>query len=166
VQHSDDAPLCPSEALVMPGRFSTGLPSWCPLAIVRLPREKKCPSLNLFTPPGYALAQAVPSARAAWPFPLLRQHWEQPPPAVQAYLRTGQLDLAPLHDLPARVGTLEARLHQDSPALDGCPTPHSGGQPWAALHFSCGQPTPLSGGLPFCWHTLNADTLAPAIARP
>jgi len=80
VQRSDDAPLCPSEALVMPGRFSTGLPSWCPLAIVRLPREKKCPSLNLFTLPGYALAQSVPSARAAWPFPLLRQHWEQPPP--------------------------------------------------------------------------------------
>ncbi len=58
--------------------------------------------------------QPLPSDSAAWPFPFPCQDWEQTPPAVQAYLLTVQHDLAQLHDLQARVETLEARLHQDS----------------------------------------------------
>jgi transposase len=51
---------------------------------------------------------------AAWPFPFSPQDWEQTPPAVQAYLRTVQHDLAQLQDLQGRVAALEARLQQDS----------------------------------------------------
>src|SRR5262249_61530457 len=45
------------------------------------------------------------------PFPLTPQAWEQPPPAVQAYLRTVYVALGQLQD---RVETLEARLRQNS----------------------------------------------------
>ena len=44
-----------------------------------------------------------------WPFPLTLQDWAQPPPAVQASLRTVRDALGQLHE---RVATLEARLQQ------------------------------------------------------
>ena len=51
---------------------------------------------------------------SVWPFPFPHQDWEQTPPAVQAYRRTVQEDLAQRHALQERVAALEARLHQDS----------------------------------------------------
>jgi transposase len=51
---------------------------------------------------------------AVWSFPFPRQDWEHTPPAVQAYLRTVQHDLAQLQALQDRVAVLETRLHQDS----------------------------------------------------
>ena len=51
-------------------------------------------------------------ANVAWPFPFSPQDWEHTPPSVQASLRTMQDDLTQLR---ARVETLEARLHQNSP---------------------------------------------------
>lgn len=95
--------------------------------------------------------QPLPPDHAAWPFPFPRQDWEQTPPAVQAYLRTVQHDLAQLQALQERVAALEARLQQDShtshrpPSSDNPykkrrqrPTPttarKAGGQPGHAGH--------------------------------
>ena len=58
--------------------------------------------------------QPIAPDSAAWPFPFAQQEWEQTPPAVQAYVRTVQHDLAQLQDLQERVAALEARLQQDS----------------------------------------------------
>ena len=46
-----------------------------------------------------------------WPFPFTPQDWAQPPPAVQASLRTVRDALGQLQE---RVDTLEARLQQHS----------------------------------------------------
>jgi len=51
------------------------------------------------------------SATPGWPFPFTPQDWAQPPPAVQASLRTVRDALGQLQE---RVDTLEARLQQHS----------------------------------------------------
>jgi transposase len=85
-----------------------------PLDSASLLRDKKHQRRNRLHQRGDTLAQPSALESTAGPFPFPHQDWEQPPPAVHAYLLAMQHDLAQLHDLQNRVDILEARLKQNS----------------------------------------------------
>ena len=64
--------------------------------------------------------QPIAPDSAAWPFPFAQQEWERTPPAVQAYVRTVQHDLAQLQDLQERVAALEGALGDSYESVFWC----------------------------------------------
>jgi hypothetical protein len=113
------------------------------------------------------MEQPLPPDDATWPFPFPRQDWAQTPPAVQAYLRTVQQDLAQLQDLQERVAVLEARLQQDSttsqrPPLLGQPVQEEAPALDALYHPQSGRATRICGAPP---SPVAADRRARAVSR-
>jgi transposase len=80
-----------------------------PLDLVSYCRYKTSSSLTVVSLTGDVMEPRPESANTGWPFPFTPQDWEQPPPAVPAYLRTMRDALGQLQN---RVETLAARLKQ------------------------------------------------------